>query len=177
MDSCRQFAQFIEEAARQKADLIVLPETLTQTGNGLSYVDAAESIPGPSTEYFGALARKHDVHLVVGLVEREKHLVYNTGVLIGPDGKLIGKYRKVTLPRTEIEAGVTPGTEYPVFDTRFGKVGMMICYDGFFPGRANISGRGSDCVQSPAAIRFSRRRARARTTCFSSQQLHRPRAR
>ena len=152
MDSCRQFAQFIEEAARQKADLVVLPETLTQTGNGLSYVEAAEPIPGPSTEYFGELARKHDVHLVVGLVEREKHIVYNTGVLIGPDGKLIGKYRKVALPRTEIEAGVTPGHEYPVFDTRFGKVGIMICYDGFFPEPARqLSNRGAEVIAFPVA--------------------------
>lgn len=152
MDSCRQFAQFIEEAARQKADLVVLPETLTQTGNGLSYVEVAEPIPGPSTDYFGELARKHGVYLVVGLVEREKHLVYNTGVLIGPDGRLIGKYRKVTLPRTEIEAGVAPGNEYPVFDTRFGKVGIMICYDGFFPEPARqLSIRGAEVIAFPVA--------------------------
>lgn len=152
MDSCHQFAPLIEEAARQKADLVVLPETLTQTGNGLSYVEAAEPIPGPATDYFGELARKHGVHLVVGLVERDKHLVYNTGVLIGPDGKLIGKYRKVTLPRTEIEAGVTPGHEYPVFDTRFGKVGIMICYDGFFPEPARqLSIRGAEVIAFPVA--------------------------
>ncbi len=152
MDSCRQFDRFIEEAAQQKADLVVLPETLTQTGNGLSYVEAAEPIPGPSTVYFGELARKHGVYLVAGLVERDKHLVYNTGVLIGPDGKLIGKYRKVTLPRTEIEAGVAPGHEYPVFDTRFGKVGIMICYDGFFPEPARqLSIRGAEIIAFPVA--------------------------
>ena len=152
MDSCRQFAQFIAEAARQKADLVVLPETLTQTGNGLSYVEAAERIPGPSTDYFGALAREHGVYLVAGLVERERHLVYNTGVLLGPDGKLIGKYRKVTLPRTEIEAGVAPGNEYPVFDTRFGKVGIMICYDGFFPEPARqLSIHGAEVIAFPVA--------------------------
>ncbi len=152
MDSCRQFARLIEEAARQKADLLVLPETITATGNGLSYVAAAEPIPGPSTEYFGGLARKHGLHLVVGLVEREKHLIFNTAVLIGAEGKLIGRYRKVTLPRTEIEAGITPGTEYPVFDTRFGKVGMMICYDGFFPEPARqLSIRGAEIIAFPVA--------------------------
>ena len=152
MDSCRQFAPFIADAAQQKADLVVLPETITQTGNGLSYVEAAEPIPGPSTGYFGELARKYGVYLVAGLVEREKHLVYNTGVLIGPDGKLIGKYRKVTLPRTEIEAGVAPGHEYPVFDTRFGKVGIMICYDGFFPEPARqLSNRGAEVIVFPVA--------------------------
>jgi len=152
MDSCRQFAPFIEDAARQKADLLVLPETITATGNGLSYLDAAEPIPGPSTEYFSELARKLGLHLVVGLVEREKHLIYNAAVLIGPEGKLIGKYRKVTLPRTEIEAGIAPGTEYPVFDTHFGRVGMMVCYDGFFPEPARqLSIRGAEVIVFPVA--------------------------
>jgi predicted amidohydrolase len=152
MDSCRQFEPLIEEAARQRADFVVLPETLTATGNGLSYAQAAEPIPGPAAEYFGALARKHGLHVVAGLVERDGHLVYNTAVLIGPDGQLIGKYRKVTLPRTEIEAGVAPGHEYPVFDTRLGKVGMMICYDGFFPEVARqLSMRGAELIAFPVA--------------------------
>jgi len=152
MDSCRQFAQFIEEAANQKADLLVLPETLTCTGNGLSYVQAAEPIPGPSTEYFGELARKHRLHLVAGLVERDGRLVYNVAVLIGPDGRLIGKYRKVALPRAEIEAGVMPGNEYPVFDTAVGKVGLMVCYDGFFPEVARqLSMHGAEVISFPVA--------------------------
>lgn len=151
-DSCQQFASFIAEAAAKKADLLVLPETITATGNGLSYAQAAETIPGPSTEYFGQLAREHRIHLVVGLVERDRHLVYNTGVLIGPSGELIGKYRKVALPRTEIEAGVTPGTEYPVFETAIGRVGMMICYDGFFPEPARqLSIRGAEIIAFPVA--------------------------
>ena len=150
MDSCHQFARFIEEAARQKADLVVLPETLTVTG--LAYVEAAEPIPGPSTAYFGELTRKHGLHLVVGLVEREANLIYNVAVLIGPDGRIIGKYRKVALPRTEIEAGVAPGNDYPVFDTAFGKVGMMVCYDGFFPEVARqLSNRGAEVIAFPVA--------------------------
>ncbi|HZO84946.1 MAG TPA: carbon-nitrogen hydrolase family protein [Verrucomicrobiae bacterium] len=132
-ENCRLFAPFIEDAARQKADLVVLGETLTLCGNGLSYADAAEPIPGPSTDYFSALAKKHKLYLVVGLVERDRHLIYNVAVLLDPDGRIAGKYRKVTLPRTEIEAGVSPGDQYPVFDTKFGKLGMMVCYDGFFP--------------------------------------------
>ena len=152
MDSCRQFAPLITDAAEKKANLVVLPETLTATGNGLSYLQAAEPIPGPSTVYFGGLAKTHGLHLVAGLVERERHLVYNTAVLIGPDGAFIGKYRKVTLPRTEIEAGVTPGTEYPVFETKLGRIGMMICYDGFFPEPARQLGiRGAEIIAFPVA--------------------------
>jgi predicted amidohydrolase len=79
------------------------------------------------------LAKKHRLYIVAGLLERDRHLVYNVAALLGPDGEFVGKYRKVTLPRGEIEGGITPGDEYPVFDTSFGKLGMMICYDGFFP--------------------------------------------
>jgi predicted amidohydrolase len=149
-ENCKLFAPFIEDAARQKADLVVLGETLTILGNGLSYADAAESIPGPSTDYFGGLAKQHKLYLVVGLVERDRHLIYNVAVLIDPTGKVAGKYRKVTLPRTEIEAGVTPGDEYPVFDTKFGKLGMMVCYDGFFPEVARqLRLRGAEVIAFP----------------------------
>ncbi len=151
-ESCRQFEPLIMAAAQAHADLVVLPETLTATGNGLSYAEAAEPIPGPSTEYFGELAARDKIHLVAGLVERDGRLIYNAAVLIGPDGTLIGKYRKVALPRTEIEAGITPGSAYPVFDTRFGKVGMMICYDGFFPEVARqLSMRGAEIIAFPVA--------------------------
>lgn len=128
-----QFASLIQTAADEHADLVVLPETLTYFGTGKTYADCAEPVPGPSTEYFGTLAKKHDLYIVAGLIERDKHLLYNVAVLIGPDGEVVGKYRKVTLPRGEIEGGITPGSQYPVFETRFGKVGMMVCYDGFFP--------------------------------------------
>jgi predicted amidohydrolase len=151
-DACEQFQTLIEKAAAQRADLVVLPETLTCTGNGLTYFQAAEPIPGPSTEYFGTLARKHHLHIVAGLVERDRHLVYNTAALIGPDGNLIGRYRKVTLPRGEIEAGVAPGNEYPVFNTALGKIGLMICYDGFFPEVARqLSQNGAEVIAFPVA--------------------------
>jgi predicted amidohydrolase len=145
-----QFAPLIREAARQKADLVVLPETLTFFGTGRSMVETAEPVPGPSTEYFGALARELNLYIVAGLVERDGHLAYNTAVLLGPDGKLAGKYRKVTLPDGEIEAGLIPGHDYPVFHTRFGVLGMMICYDGFFPEVAReLTKRGAEVIAWP----------------------------
>ena len=88
--------------------------------------------------------------IVAGLLERDKTLVYNVAVLIGPDGKVVGNYRKVCLPRGEIEGGLTPGTKYPVFQTRFGKVGMMVCYDGFFPEVARrLSNNGAEIIAWP----------------------------
>jgi predicted amidohydrolase len=148
--NCELFAPLIADAARQKADLVVLPETLTFYGLGKTYAECSEPVPGPSTEYFGNLAKEHDLYLVAGLIERAEHLIYNVAVLIGPDGKIVGKYRKVTLPRGEVEKGVAPGHEYPVFDTRFGKVGMMICYDGFFPEVAlQLSNHGAEVIAWP----------------------------
>jgi len=150
MDNCREFEPLIADAAKQKADLVVLPETLTYYGLGKTYEECAEPVPGPSTEYFGTLAKKHDLYVVAGLLERAGHLIYNVAVLIGPDGAIVGKYRKVCLPRGEVEKGVAPGHEYPVFDTRFGKVGMMVCYDGFFPEVARqLSNNGAEVIAWP----------------------------
>jgi predicted amidohydrolase len=150
MDNCRQFAPHIADAARQDADLVVLGESITIVNNGHDFLSAAEFIPGPSTEYFGKLAKKHDLYIVVGLYERVGHLVYNTAALIGPDGQLAGKYRKVCPARDEYRKGVTPGSEYPVFDTRFGKLGMMVCYDVHMPEVArNIAANGAEVIALP----------------------------
>jgi predicted amidohydrolase len=151
--NCEEFAPYIAEAAKQKADLVVLGETVpTASANVKSQTlaDIAEPVPGPSTDYFAQLAKKNDLHIVLSLYERDRHLVYNTAVLVGPDGNLIGKYRKVCLPHGEVEKGVAPGKDYPVFDTRFGKVGMMVCYDGFFPEVAReLSNRGAEVIAWP----------------------------
>ncbi|MCL5282886.1 MAG: carbon-nitrogen hydrolase family protein [Planctomycetes bacterium] len=150
MDNCRMYEPLLAEAARQKADLAVLGETVTGVGIGKKVQEIAEPIPGPTTEYFGQLAKKYHLHIVVSLNERDRHLIYNAAVLLDPDGKLIGKYRKVCLPRSEIADGVAPGTDYPVFETRFGKVGMMICYDGFFPEVAReLANRGAEVIAWP----------------------------
>jgi predicted amidohydrolase len=149
-DNCCQYEPLIAEASRQRADLVVLGETLTYVSLGKKPEEVAEPIPGPSTEYFGALARKHQFYIVAGLYERDGHLVYNTAVMLGPEGGLVGKYRKVCLPRDEIKGGVCPGSRYPVFDTRFGKVGMMVCYDGFFPEVAReLANNGAEVIAWP----------------------------
>lgn len=148
--NCEEFAPLIADAAKQKADLVVLGETVTYFGLGKSYADCSESIPGPSTKIFGEMAKKHNLYIVAGLLERDRHLVYNVAVLIGPDGNVAGKYRKICLPRGEIERGCAPGNEYPVFQTRFGKLGMMVCYDGFFPEIAReLSNRGAEVIAWP----------------------------
>ena len=149
-EKCQLFAPFIAEAATKDADLVCLPESLCYFGSGKSMAECAEPIPGPSTDYFGELAQQHHLYIVAGLTERDGPVIYNTAALIGPDGKLVGKYRKVCLPREEIEAGITPGDAYPVFETRFGKVGMMICWDVHFPEVArNLSNNGAEVIAMP----------------------------
>jgi predicted amidohydrolase len=149
-ENLEQFAKFIGEAGKAGADVACLPEGVTICGTNLSYADVAEAVPGPTTEFLGAAAKDANAYVIAGLYEREGKAVYNTSVLIGRDGKLIGKYRKVCLPREEIDGGITPGTEYPVFDTDIGRVGMMICWDVSYPEVAReLAAGGAEIIFLP----------------------------
>ena len=134
------------EAAGRKADLLVFGELVTVLGAGDTKA-AAETVPGPSTRLLGEMARRHGMYIVAGMSEREGHLIYNTAVLLAPDGKLAGKYRKMVVTSGEARGGDTPGSDYPVFETRFGKLGMMICYDLFFPEVSRqLAMRGAEVI-------------------------------
>ena len=148
--SVKRFIETIEATVPAKTDVILLPEGITVVGTGKQYVDVAETIPGPTTKSLGELARRRKTYIAAGIYEREGSVVYNTAVLIDRAGNVAGRYRKVYLPHPEIEAGLTPGNDYPVFKTDFGVVGMMICYDVFFadPARALVS-RGAEIVLMP----------------------------
>lgn len=147
-----EYAPLIQTASGKGADLIVLGETINHTNLGKKPHEVAEPIPGPTTNYFSDLAKNQKIHIVVGLYERDGPVVYNSACLLGPDGMLIGTYRKVCLPHSEIEDGVTPGKDFPVFETRLGKVGMMVCYDGFFPEVARgLTLKGAEIVAWPVA--------------------------
>lgn len=128
-----EFCALLESAKDQRPDLICLPEGITVVGTGKSYDEVSEKIPGPTCAKLGTLARKLNSWVVAGIYEREGKIVYNTAVLIDRKGALAGKYRKTHLPREEWEQGITPGNDYPVFDTEFGKVGLTICWDVQFP--------------------------------------------
>lgn len=148
--NCEEYAPMIAEAAKQQADLVVLGETVPYVNVRQTPAENAEAIPGPTTDYFGGLAKQHAVHIAVSLYERDGHLVYNTAVLLSPAGQLLGKYRKVCLPHGEVEKGVAPGADYPVFQTKFGKVGLMICYDGFYPEVARaLTANGAEVIAWP----------------------------
>lgn len=149
-ENLKQFAEYIRQAAEQDADIVCLPEGATLVGTGLNYISASEPIPGPTTEFMGKVAKDQNLYIVVGMLEREGETVYNTSVLIDRQGAVAGKYRKVSLPREEIEGGVTPGDGFPVFETDFGTVGMMICWDVTFPEAARtLAFNGAEVIFLP----------------------------
>ncbi|RLE64126.1 MAG: carbon-nitrogen hydrolase family protein [Thermoprotei archaeon] len=131
------------EAAKKECDLVIFPE-LSVTGYVLKDLvySLAEEIPGPSTEKLQNLANDYGVYIIAGLPERgERHLIYNSAVLIGPEG-LLGIYRKKHLPTYGLfEEGryFTPWMkDIEVFETPVGKIGILICFDLFFPELARI---------------------------------------
>lgn len=144
------YSDLILKAGKMGADILCLGEGITVVSTGKSYADVAESIPGPSTKILGDAARKAHTWVVAGLYERDGSLIYNTAVLIDRDGNVAGRYRKTHLPQTEVEGGLTPGNDYPVFKTDFGLVGIEICYDNFFPEVArNLALNGAQIILCP----------------------------
>ncbi len=129
----RRLEPMVREAAKGGARIVVTTECFL---DGYAIKDKAIPLaeyralgePIPEGKYFhqlAALARELGIHLVAGLTEADGELRYNTSVLIGPDGKLTGKYRKHALEHELVRN--TPGTNAPAFDTRWGRLGMMIC--------------------------------------------------
>jgi predicted amidohydrolase len=149
-ENVNEFCHWIDRAARSKPDVIVLPEGMTMVGTPLSSADVAEPIPGPTSERMGEMARKHNCYIVACYNEREGKVVYNTAILVDRKGQLVGKYRKLYLPRNEVTDGITPGSEARVFDTDFGKVGMIICWDVQYPEPAQqMALQGAEIVFLP----------------------------
>jgi len=127
----------VREAAAQGAELVVLPE-LWPVGYFAfdAYDDAAEPVPGPTTDRLADLAAELSIHLHGGsVVEREGEDLYNTSVLFGPDGDLLGTYRKMHLFGYESEEArrLTPGDEPCAVETDLGTLGLTTCYDLRFP--------------------------------------------
>jgi predicted amidohydrolase len=133
-ESLEEFAEYVDLAGEEGADIVCLPEGVTIIGTGKSYLDVSEPVPGPSSEFLGELAKKHNMYIIAGIYEKEGPALYCTAILLGRDGELVGKYRKVSIPTEEFHGGITPGNSVSsVFDTDFGRIGIMICIDVFFP--------------------------------------------
>ena len=152
----------IREAAREGAELVVLQEL----HNGLyfcqtedtSMFDLAETIPGPSTEIFGALAKELGIVLVLSLFEkRAPGLYHNTAVVLEKDGTIAGKYRKMHIPDDPAyyeKFYFTPGDiGFEPIQTSLGKLGVLVCWDQWYPEAARLMAlKGAELLIYPTAI-------------------------
>ncbi|MCC6442860.1 MAG: carbon-nitrogen hydrolase family protein [Armatimonadetes bacterium] len=134
--------RLLDRAGREGCDIACYPEDIQGIAHYSYYQDDpglfagfVEEIPGLTAALIAGAAREHRMNIVFGLFEREGERIYNTAVLMGRDGSILGKYRKVHLPFSETWAE-TSGDSFPVFRTDFGTVGIMICYDINFPESA-----------------------------------------
>ena len=151
------------KAKKQAADLIIFPE-LSLTGYVVrdQIYELAETIPGPSTKVIENIAKKTKAHIVFGMPELSKKTqatIYNAAVLVGPEG-FIGKYRKMYLPTHSVfeeKRYFRPGHQAAVFDTELGKIGLIICYDIFFPEVSRLTRlKGAQlivCISASPSIR------------------------
>jgi predicted amidohydrolase len=138
-DNLIAMGKFVDKiCTEQKTDLIVFPELAT-TGYelGLRFTDVAERVPGPAVNLLAQRAADYSTHIVFGLVTKEKveSTIYNAAAVIGPDGEILGEYRKLHLPGEE-RLAFRPGYRLPVFETTFGLVGVMLGWDLAFPETA-----------------------------------------
>ncbi len=146
-------AGWCERAAAEKADLVLFPELVVHGHCTPNTWDLAEPVPdGPSVRRLVQLARHYRLVLCAGLSEKERDIVYNTMVFVGPDGYL-GKQRKLHLSRDEV-LFYKGGRDLHVFDIGKCKVGAVICYDNQFPELARVLAlRGLEVLLMPHAAR------------------------
>lgn len=138
-ENIRKIEHNVVRAKKQGVELVIFPE-LSVTGYVLrdQIYELAETIPGQSTNILEKLAVKTGTYIVFGLPElsdKTQATIYNAAVLVGPDG-LIGKYRKMYLPTHSVfeeKRYFRPGYQTALFETELGKIGLIICYDVFFP--------------------------------------------
>lgn len=150
--------------ARQRgAELVIFPE-LSLTGYVVrdQIYELAENVPGLSTKAVESLAKKTKMHIVFGmpeLSEKTQATIYNTAVLVGPTG-FIGKYRKMHLPTHSVfeeKRYFRPGYQTAAFDTELGRIGLIICYDIYFPEITRLTRlKGAQlivCISASPAVR------------------------
>ena len=153
--------ELIREAAGKRAQIVLLPEVFHElffiTDLDGRYFEAAEPIPGPITEAMQKLACELGIVIVAPIYERvDRSVYYNSAAVIDADGKLLGVYRKNHIPLNTIfyeKLYFKPGNlGYPVFETRFGKVGILICHDRHYPeGARALALNGAEIVLIPSA--------------------------
>ena len=155
-ETMRNIERYCEKAVAERAELVLFPELIVHGHCTPNTWEIAESVPdGDSVQALCGIARRLGVILCAGLSEKENDIVYNTQVLVGPQG-YIGKQRKLHTSRDE-SFFYKGGREIRAFDLGKCKVGMVICYDNQFPEVARIVAlRGADVILMPHAAREGR---------------------
>ena len=164
-DNRRRLAQGIERLAAQGAQLIVLQELHNSLYfcqvEDVAHFDLAEPIPGPSTQFFGQLAKRLGVVIVTSLFERRAPgLYHNTAVVIERDGSIAGRYRKMHIPDDPAyyeKFYFTPGDlGFHPIDTSVGRLGVMVCWDQWYPEGARLMAlQGAELLIYPTAIGYA----------------------
>ncbi|MGH7994823.1 MAG: carbon-nitrogen hydrolase family protein [Opitutaceae bacterium] len=134
----RLVAEMLDRAGAQHPDVVLFSENFPSRFMRASLEARAEPIPGPYTRMLSEKAKRYRTYVIATLIERECGLYYNTAVLIDREGRIVGKYHKVQLSTAEIDEGLTPGRRFRVFHTDFGTIGIMTCYDNWFPETARV---------------------------------------
>jgi len=123
------WSNWLDIAGEKNADIALLPEMF----NGKGVKDAEPLVDGETGKMLAEKASKYGMYVSASYYEQDGDVVYNSAPLFDRKGKLVGKYSKNQLYDPEEDQGATPGIGLPVFDTDFGKVGIIICYDSWFP--------------------------------------------
>jgi len=152
---------FIDNAGKQGVQILCLQEIFNTPyfcpGQDSAWYKSAEPVPGPTTEQLSAFAKKYEMVIIAPIYEKaQPGVLYNTAAVIDADGSYLGKYRKHHIPHTSgfwEKFFFRPGNlGYPVFETRYAKVGVYICYDRHFPEGARALGlNGAEIVYNPSA--------------------------
>ena len=152
----------IEDAAKAGANIVCTQELFRSLyfcqSEEHEHFKLAESIPGPTTDKLQSIARKHEIVIVASLFERRAHGVYhNTAAIIDADGSLMGTYRKMHIPddpQFYEKFYFTPGDlGFRVWETRYAKIGVLICWDQWYPEAARLTAmQGAEILLYPTAI-------------------------
>jgi beta-ureidopropionase len=162
----RTAARLVREAAARGAQIICLQELFSTiyfcVEERREYLDWAEPIPGPTIDRMGELAGETEAVLICPIFERTPEgKFFNSAAVVGPEGRVIGKYRKASIPFMDRARSSEPrGNEkfyfepgdlgFPTFETPFGRIGILICYDRHFPEAARVLGlNGAEIVFVP----------------------------
>jgi hypothetical protein len=147
----------LAQACAAKPDIVCLPETFPSMGVPGVAADLALPLPGPASEMAADMARQHHCYVICPFLEKRVDAVYNDAVLIDRQGQIMGAYRKAhpvtqTADYTSLEDGVTPGFAPRTFDTDFGRIGILICFDLMYPAEwAALKAQGAELVFWPSA--------------------------